>query len=38
VVRKTDGQDECLLELAVRAANDLGEHASGTVELSLPAP
>jgi hypothetical protein len=37
VLQKTDGADECLLELAVRAANDLGEHASGTVQLTLPA-
>ncbi len=28
--------DECLIEVAVRAANDLGDHATGTVVLSLP--
>lgn len=37
VLQKTDGAGECQLELAVRAANDLGEHASGTVQLTLPA-
>ena len=29
--------DECVLELAIRAANDLGDHASGTVVVTLPA-
>jgi hypothetical protein len=28
--------DERLVEVAVRAANDLGDHATGTVELRLP--
>jgi len=28
--------DECVIELAVRAANDLGDHATGTVIVSLP--
>jgi acyl dehydratase len=28
--------DECVIEVAVRAANDLGDHASGSVVLSLP--
>jgi acyl dehydratase len=28
--------DECLVEVAVRAANDLGDHATGTVVISLP--
>jgi len=28
--------DECLVEVAVRAANDLGDHATGTVVVSLP--
>ena len=27
---------ECVLELAVRAANDLGDHATGTVILTIP--
>ncbi len=29
--------DERVLEVAVRAANDLGDHATGTVTLSVPA-
>jgi acyl dehydratase len=37
VVGKREEGEEWLLELAVRAANDLGEHASGTVTLTLPA-
>ncbi len=28
--------DECVIEVAVRAANDLGDHATGTVVVSLP--
>ena len=36
VVQKTDLGDECVVELTVRAANDLGDHASGTVTVSLP--
>jgi acyl dehydratase len=36
VVDKREGGGECLLELAVRAANELGDHATGTVTLSLP--
>jgi acyl dehydratase len=31
----TEG-NECLVEVAVRAANDLGDHATGTVIVSLP--
>lgn len=31
----TEG-DERVLEVAVRAANDLGDHATGTVTVSLP--
>ncbi len=27
---------ECVIELAVRAANDLGDHATGSVVVSLP--
>ena len=30
--------DEMVLEVTLRAANDLGDHATGTVELTLPAP
>ncbi len=29
--------DECRIEVAIRAANDLGDHATGTVVVSLPA-
>lgn len=29
--------DECVVEVSVRAANDLGDHATGTVTVSLPA-
>jgi acyl dehydratase len=36
VAAKTEAGGECVLELSVRAANDLGDHASGTVALSLP--
>jgi acyl dehydratase len=28
--------DECVVDVAVRAANDLGDHATGTVVVSLP--
>ena len=37
VTEKTEAGDECLLEVAVAASNDLGEHASGTVTLTVPA-
>jgi acyl dehydratase len=36
VTGKREADGECLLELEVRAANDLGDHATGTVVLSLP--
>jgi acyl dehydratase len=36
VAAKREAGDECLFEVAVRAANDLGDHATGTVALSLP--
>ena len=36
VAGKQDEGDECVLELAVRAANDLGDHATGTVVVTLP--
>ena len=38
VESKRDGGGECVLELVVRAANDLGDHATGTVVVSLPSP
>jgi acyl dehydratase len=36
VAAKTEADGECVLELAVRLANDLGDHATGTVTLTLP--
>jgi acyl dehydratase len=36
VAQKKDEGDECLLEVAVRLANDLGDHATGSVTLTLP--
>ena len=36
VAAKSEAGGACVLELAVRAANDLGDHAIGTVALSLP--
>jgi acyl dehydratase len=36
VASKEEARDECVLEVAVRAANDLGDHATGTVTLTLP--
>ena len=36
VADKSEAGGECILELAVRAANDLGDHATGTVTLCLP--
>lgn len=36
VVDKTTDSGECVLELSVRAANDLGDHATGTVVVTLP--
>jgi len=36
VASKEESRDECVLEVAVRAANDLGDHATGTVTLTLP--
>jgi acyl dehydratase len=36
VAEKKDTGGECVLEVEVRAANDLGDHATGTVTLTLP--
>jgi acyl dehydratase len=36
VANKSEASGECVLELAVRAANDLGDHATGTVVVTLP--
>jgi acyl dehydratase len=36
VVQMDREGDECVIEVAVRAANELGDHATGTVIVSLP--
>jgi acyl dehydratase len=36
VTAKSQAAGECRLEVAVRAENDLGDHATGTVALTLP--
>lgn len=36
VLRTREEGEEYVIELAVRAANDLGDHATGTVVVSLP--
>jgi len=36
VAKVGEDRDERVIEVAVRAANDLGDHATGTVELGLP--
>jgi acyl dehydratase len=36
VTETNDEGNECVIEVAVRAANDLGDHATGTVVVSLP--
>jgi len=36
VAGKGEAGGECVLELAVRVANELGDHATGTVTLTLP--
>ena len=36
VEQVVDEGDERVIEIAVRAANDLGDHATGTVVVSLP--
>jgi hypothetical protein len=37
VAQKSEGKGEHVYEVAVRVANDLGDHATGTVVVSLPA-
>jgi len=37
VARKSLDGDECVIEVAVHAANELGDHATGTVVVTLPA-
>ena len=36
VEKKAEEGEECVVEVAIRAANELGDHATGTVVLSLP--
>jgi hypothetical protein len=36
VTRAIDEGDERVIEVAVRAANELGDHATGTVVVTLP--
>ncbi len=36
VAQMSHERDECVIELAVRVANDLGDHATGTVVVTLP--
>ena len=36
VTGKSEDSDECVIEVSVRAANELGDHATGTVVVSLP--
>ncbi len=36
VLSKTEGEEECVVEVSVTAANDLGDHATGSVTLSVP--
>jgi hypothetical protein len=36
VSQTTQAGDECVIEVAIRAANELGDHATGTVVVSLP--
>jgi acyl dehydratase len=36
VAQKSEAGDECRLEVTVRLANDLGDHATGSVTLTLP--
>ena len=36
VAGKSEDGDECVIEVSVRAATELGDHATGTVMVSLP--
>ncbi len=36
VAQTSHEDDECVIEVAVRAANELGDHATGTVVVTLP--
>ena len=36
VLSKADADGECLVEVAVRASNDVGDHATGSATLTVP--
>ena len=36
ILQKSQDGDECVIEVSVRAANDLGDHATGSVVVALP--
>ena len=36
VLSKADVDGECLVEVAVRASNDVGDHATGSATLTVP--
>jgi acyl dehydratase len=36
VAQKSDEGNECLIEVAIRAVSDLGDHVTGTVVVTLP--
>ena len=36
ITQTADAGEECVVEVAIRAANELGDHATGTVTVSLP--
>jgi hypothetical protein len=38
IAQVSDEGDERVIEVTLRAANDLGDHATGTVVVSLPLP
>ena len=37
VTSKTEEGDECIVEIAIKASNDMGDHATGSVTVSVPA-
>ena len=37
ILQTREEGEECIIEVSVKAATELGDHATGTVELSLPA-
>ncbi len=36
VTQTSGGEDECVIEVAIRAANELGDHATGSAIVALP--